>query len=66
MSTKKREAELAEEEYEAEIDHRESSLFWSGLCDLDSSCATLLKMFAIRLAITLVQVHWRNHPDEIL
>jgi hypothetical protein len=39
-------------------------MFWDTL-DIGESWISLLRLFAIRLAFTLVQVHLKKHPDEI-
>ena len=39
-------------------------MFWDSL-DLESGWIPIFKMLAIRLAVTLSQVHLKKHPDEI-
>jgi hypothetical protein len=56
--------DLTQEDFEDELEHREFSMFWDSL-DIGESWKSLLRLFAIRLAFTLVQVHLKKHPDEI-
>jgi len=39
-------------------------MFWDSL-DLEASWIPILKLFAIRFAMIMTQVHLKKHPDEI-
>lgn len=58
------EEQLTQQDFEDELEHREFSMFWDTL-NIGESWVSLLRLFAIRLAFTLVQVHLKKHPDEI-
>lgn len=52
------------QDFEDELEHREFAMFWDSL-DMESSWVPILKMLAIRMAVTLSQVHLKKHADEI-
>jgi hypothetical protein len=49
-----------------ELENKETVVFWDYLSDFDTNWITVLRLFVIRLAYTLVHVHVRKHPDELL
>ena len=56
---------LTQRDYEEELKHRKYSMFWDGLDIGGESWVPLLKLFAIRMAFIMSQVHLKKHPDEI-
>jgi phosphatidylinositol glycan class B len=54
---------LTFKDYQAEIDMRRYAVFWDSL-DLES-WVNIFKLFAVRLAVTMVLVNEMRHPDEI-
>jgi len=55
---------LTQHDYEEELDLREFSMFWNQL-DLSRSWVPVLKVFLIRFAYVLSQIHMQKHPDEV-
>jgi hypothetical protein len=52
-------------DYEDELEHRQYSMFWDSLDLGGDSWVPLIKLFCIRLAYIMTQVHLMKHPDEI-
>jgi hypothetical protein len=55
---------LTIQDFEDELDNREHAMFWDSL-DIETSKVALLKLFIIRFAFIMAQVHLKKHPDEI-
>ena len=55
---------MTEQDFEDELDNREHAMFWDSL-DIETSKVALLKLFIIRFAFIMAQVHLKKHPDEI-
>lgn len=56
---------LTQRDFEEELEHRKYSMFWDGLDIGSESWVPILKLFAIRMAFIMSQVHLKKHPDEI-
>ena len=55
---------LTQRDYEEEIDNSRYAMFWDSL-DLEMSWGAVFRLFIIRMAFIMVQVHLKKHPDEI-
>jgi hypothetical protein len=51
-------------DYYDELENRKWSMFWDSL-DMEASWKNIIRLFLIRFAFTMVQVHLKKHPDEI-
>ena len=56
---------LTKRDFEEELDHRQFSMFWDSLDIGGKSWVPLIKLFCIRMAFIMTQVHLKKHPDEI-
>jgi len=57
-------SEMKQQDFEDEIENRQFAMFWDSL-DIAECKWAYLKMFCLRFAIIMTQIHLMKHPDEI-